>query len=542
VRRPALLLLFLSFLTFVLGLGRPAISDSDEAYYAEAAREMVQNGDWLTPRYNYEYRWQKPVLYYWLTAITSLIFGVGEWTARCWSALCGVGLVFVTAAAARQFTSRPEVSWLAGAITATSYGYFAIARLALPDLPLAFFVTVTIWAALDNRWMLAGLAAGLGFLTKGPVALVVPAIVFAPIWFFERRTRHVRPVDLAGAALVFAVVGLPWYLAMLRAHGVGYLESFFIGDNLERFATDRFNQPRSPFFYIPILLGGLMPWTGFVLAALRAPIRDLVSRRRRLTSEERALMLWAVMPLLFFTAAIGKQPRYILPVLPPVAILLARALVQRVDRARAGERAARLELTIAAVATGCALAFLGVLLYRAAPLFVTAYRPLTWTGVAVLAGSAVALWICAALRAWTRLPLLMPALSALTLLSLQFGALSGVRPESAERMASLVLKHRVANEAVGEYQVFVRNLVYYVGFPQIDLTDERRAVDFLRSSERVLMVVRKRDVARLEALSGVTPRTLGAVEYLNTANLKVRTLLWPLPDQHIERVLLVSNR
>ncbi len=102
-------LLLLSFFTFFLGLGRQAITDADEAYYAEASREMVESGDWLTPRFNYQNRWEKPVLYYWLTSATYLVTGPTEFSARLWSALSGVGLVLLAWAIARQMTGRLDV-------------------------------------------------------------------------------------------------------------------------------------------------------------------------------------------------------------------------------------------------------------------------------------------------------------------------------------------------------------------------------------------------------------------------------------------------
>ena len=210
MRRSTLLLVLLCSVTFLAGLGRPAIGDSDEAFYAEAGREMVASGDWLTPHYNYELRFQKPILFYWLVAATYRVAGVGEAQARLWSALAGLGLALVTAAAGRRWRD-PATGLLAGAIVATSFGYFSIARLALPDLPLAFFVTVTIYAALvgtlddtgrAHRWLaLAGAAAGCGFLTKGPVGVLIPALVLLPIWWVERATMVVRPsaVALGGA-------------------------------------------------------------------------------------------------------------------------------------------------------------------------------------------------------------------------------------------------------------------------------------------------------------------------------------------------------
>src|SRR5688572_4825554 len=225
MRRAVLSLILLSCFTFFLALGRPAISDSDEGFYAEAAREMVEGGDWLTPHFNYEDRWQKPVLYYWLTAATYLVAGANEWAARWWSALSGLGLVLLTWSAARKLTGRDDTAWLAGAITATCGGCFAMARLALPDLPLALFITLAIWASLEQRWVLAGAAAGLGLLMKGPIALVVPALVLVPIWWRERQRRPVSVHGLAIAAIVCAVIGVPWYIAMTVQHGSAYLQS-----------------------------------------------------------------------------------------------------------------------------------------------------------------------------------------------------------------------------------------------------------------------------------------------------------------------------
>ena len=535
VRRPAFFLLSLCLLTFFLGLGRPAIADADEAFYAESAREMIERGDWLTPYYNYEYRWQKPVLYYWLTAVTYLLAGVGEWGARLWSALAGVGLVFATYAAGRRITRHDDVGWLAGAIVATSFGYMALARMALPDLPLAFFITVTIASALDGRWALAGIAAGLGFLVKGPLALVLPAIVFAPVWWRERATLVLRPRDVGVAAALAAAVGLPWYIAMTLTHGTAYLESFFIADNLERFATARFNEPRSPFFFVPVLLGGLLPWTAFLLVTAWRPVRDSIARRIVLTGAEWRLLLWAAMPFLFFSLSIGKQPRYILPVLPPVAILLARAILFRLD---AGHR----DLRIATLATAALTAALAVLLARGRELFITAVPGLTWAAVIALALCAVVLAITSRPRWIQYLPVVMPVCAAITLVAIQFGALGGRRPEPVEQMAALVRQHRADGEPVGEYHVFVRNMIFYTGFPQRELFTVEDAAAFMRSPGRVLMIARDTDLPRLETIAGVGMTRLGEVRYINTANLKLPQLLSPLPQQDVERILLVTNR
>ena len=548
--RPALTLVILSFLTFFLGLGRQAITDADEGFYAEAAREMVESGDWLTPHFNYADRWQKPVLYYWLTAAVYAIAGVTEGAARFWSALSGLGLVLLTWSAARKITGDDRTGWLAGAIVATCYGYFAMGRMALSDLPLALCITLCIWCVLQERWLLAGCAAGLGFLMKGPVALVVPAIVIVPIWWREGRfhTRAARTSqaartftvrDLGLAALIFALVGLPWYVAMTFTHGTAYLQSFFVGDNLERFATDRFNEPRGLWFYIPIVIGGMLPWSMYMVVLPGRSLIDVLRRRRTLTDGEWRLLTWALVPLLFFTASIGKQPRYILPVLPPLAILLATSITVRLKPDSTYGKASVAAATWMTAALYVALA---VLLWRARPLFINAYPALSLTAVVVMVGAGLVLAGTALTRRWHRLPAVATGCAAALLLSVQFGALVGIRPEPVEQMAAMVSAQRTQAEPVGEYQVFVRNLVFYARFKQEELYDEARALDFVKSPQRVLLVIRETDLPRLESVAGVSLTRLGQVRYLNTANLKFRTLLWPLPDQDLDTVLLVTNR
>jgi 4-amino-4-deoxy-L-arabinose transferase-like glycosyltransferase len=555
VRRSVLTLTLFACLTFVAGLGRQAITDSDEAFYAEAAREMVESGEWLTPHFNYEERWQKPVLYYWLTAATYVVGGVSEGAARFWSALSGVGLVLITWAAARTLSgAKPpptwsaDPAWLAGAIVATCFGYFAEARLALPDLPLAFCITLTIWAAFratDNgrlsSWTIAGVGAGLGLLMKGPVAIVVPALALVPTWWHERASNRPRVSGLAVATVVAAVIGLPWYLAMWNTHGTEYLRYFFVENNVERFATDTFNEPRPFWFYGPILLGGMLPWSAYLVAF---GLCWLVFRIRRSSREaaqtEWRLVLWSLMPLLFFTLSIGKQPRYILPVLPPVAILVARAMSTRIERASASTR--NRILAIATWATAALFGVFAILLARAQPLFISTYPVWTWTGVVVIAVAALAIAAVAIARRWNRVPAVMALASAILLVTVQFGALAGKRPEAVEQMAGLVRANRSANESVGEYEVFVRNLVFYLGFKQQVLFDQANVVDFVRSPGRVLLVMRSENLAAVQEASGVNLIVLGRVPYLNTANLKLRTLIAPDPPRDIETVLLVTNR
>src|SRR5687767_400745 len=306
---------------------------------------MLASNDWLTPRFNCTDRWQKPVLYYWMTAGAYTVAGVTEGAARFGAAMAGLGLTLITWWVARRLHASAEAAWLAGAIVATSFGYFTMARSALPDLPLALCITVTIGAALRATdlgsgalrwWILAGTAAGCGFLMKGPVAMAVPAVVLLPVWWLERATARPSWTGILAATAASALVGLPWYVAMFAAHGVPYLESFFLTDNLERFTTSRFNEPRPLWFYPAVIAGGLLPWTAFAAGPMAGAAAGAVRGRLTWSSQERRLWVWALAPLVLFMISVGQQPRYVLPILPPLAILLASAIERRASESNRG--------------------------------------------------------------------------------------------------------------------------------------------------------------------------------------------------------------
>ncbi|MGH9200380.1 MAG: ArnT family glycosyltransferase, partial [Vicinamibacterales bacterium] len=538
--------------TFFVGLGRGAITDADEAFYAESAFEMVESGDWLTPHYNYEERFQKPVLYYWLTAVTYRIAGVGETAARWWAAMAGLGLVLVTAACARRWYDE-DTGWLAGAIVATNFGYFSLARMALPDLPLTFLVTVAIWTGLTcaletgrlpMRWVaVCAIALGLGFMMKGPVGLVIPAIVIIPILLIERRSLNLQARHLLAGSLLLLIVGAPWYVAMWMSHGTDYLQGFFVGDNVERFTTDRFNDPRPWWFYLPVVGGGLLPWTPLCLVWLR-PIKDFVTRRGGAGVLEVRLLFWALIPLVFFTLSVGKQPRYVLPVLPPLAILLASSIIERtrdwrgVDgtRTRANRSTA---LVVGAALCGLCLVALAVLLYRAQPLVTTLAPAYTMMAAGVIAVAGIAVMWTAGSRAWRSAPDVLALSAAITFAALQYGALSSGGDDSVRQMARLVAEHRADGEAVGTYGVLVRNLIFYARVQTVDIITDDQAEQFLEHTDRTLMVAPAGVVERLERERGVSVRRLAELPYFNQAALRVGSLLQPDPNRDITRVVLV---
>lgn len=561
--RHALALTLLCVLTFGGALGRSAITDSDEAYYAEAAREMVVSGDWTTPHYNFEPRLQKPVLFYWLIAGTYLAAGVSEFNARLWSALSGLGVAWVAFLVGRRWFG-PGEGLLAGVIVATSFGVVPFARQALPDMPLAFFVSVSIWAAMEalagteaprvstgrdrepRGWaMLSAAAAALGMLDKGPVAVALPVVVLGPLLVWQaartpgRWLPGLRASHLLLAVAVFLAIATPWYVAVMRAQGIDYARQFFIGENVERFATATYNQWRG-WIYVPVIVSGLLPWSAFFLLWWR-PFADVVSTRHVWTPIEVRLIAWALGPLLFFMASVGSQPRYILPCLVPIAILLARTIWRRaVAPVPAGGDWFRL----AAVLAGGLMVLAAALLWRAASIFRAGGADVSVVGPQLMLVTGLAAVAALAVLPRPRLPWVVAAAAAVSLTVFAGTLLSPVRPEPAEVIGQR-LRSEPADVLVCSCGAFARSLNFYAERPvviaNVSPEDPTELLSVLDSPGRALAAVDARTLAVIERDGRRFPR-LAEVTYLNSSVWQRGETLVRPDRSWVQRVVLIANR
>ncbi|HUQ86190.1 MAG TPA: hypothetical protein VM096_01445, partial [Vicinamibacterales bacterium] len=339
---------------------------------------------------------------------------------------------------------------------------------------------------------------------------------------------------------------MPWYLVMWFRHGNEYLQSFFVGDNFERFATARFNDPRPWWFYLPVVAGGLLPWTPLALVWL-GPITQFLRGRRSIGTIDLRLLMWALLPLIFYSISVGKQPRYVLPVLPPLALLLASSIVERTqewrghDGVRSMPRRA-LPVVVGSMLSGAFFVALGILLYRAQPLLINV-QPIYTTVAASAIGIMGAMVIFVAMsRNWRSVPIVIALAAAVTLPAVQYGALSSGGDDTVRQMAKLVQQHREAEGEVGTIGVFVRNLVFYSGIRTIDLIGDDQIKNFLAQPKRALLVAPASEIDRLEREHGVRLPRIAQLRYFNEAGVRVRTLLEPDPERDLTRVLLVANR
>ncbi|MEP7367656.1 MAG: glycosyltransferase family 39 protein, partial [Acidobacteriota bacterium] len=309
---PGIALYFLLF----HGLADVAFLSADEPRYASIGRAMAQTGDWITPRLNGEAWFEKPPLLYWMTA-TAWRFGLrDEVAARLPVAMLSAAfLIFFYFWLRREFGD--SAAFTSASILATSVGWIVFSNVAVTDLPLAACFSVAMLLALPSRdgttrplplW--AGVFLGLAMLAKG----LVPAVLALPaLYFWRSQWKRVLVI-----ALLAGVVALPWFVVASVRNGALPWQELILKHHFARFFGGEIHHERPFWFYVPVLLGGLLPWTPALVGLRRRANEGSPWSDVRL----QYLAAWAGFGFLFFSASTNKLPGYLLPILPPIAALM----------------------------------------------------------------------------------------------------------------------------------------------------------------------------------------------------------------------------
>ena len=467
----------LAAILYLPGLGRPALWEPDEGRYAEIAREMVISGDYVTPRDDFELYFEKPPLVYWAEAASIHVFGVSEFAVRLPAALFSIGQVIVTAALAEVMLGA-TAGFFAALALALSPLFFGFARFATLDPALAFFLTAALavfyFAARDDsfsqpsarRWLLISAAMlALGTLTKGPIALVLGCAI-ALVWLaIERRLRQVAQMPLVWCGLIYAAIVIPWFILM-EARNPGFMRFFFIHEHLERYVSSS-EHGWGPWFFIPIVIGGAWPWIFFVplgWSALRA--RAALPESSSPTSSQGSaasfLAVWFIVIFVFFSIPRSKLGSYILPALPPLAIVAGYGLARLPALDDASRRRLLGVVAIANLVLAAGLCAFLVFLELARPPIGPA---LGFDGLliaAVMTAGAIAMYLFG--RTASRLSYAIGALSMAMLVTVPLSA--RVREDASaistyRNLANAVRPYLAGDCTLASYRHYVQSLPFY---------------------------------------------------------------------------------
>lgn len=334
-----LLVVFMSFFKS----GSFMLFDVDEAVFSEASREMVETGDYITPTYNYEPRYDKPILFYWFMSAAFKLFGVSEFSARFTSGGFGVLLVFMTFLFIKR--ARGELpAYLCSLALLLNIEFFVYSHSAVTDMTLAFFLTASFFAFYlavseeDDRWFTAFWAASaLATLTKGAIGLIFPVMV--ALLFLAATGRLAvakkslfRPLNL----LVFFLITAPWFAVETYINGWDFFNAFIIKHHIKRYSDVISSHSGPPYYYVGILLLGFFPWAALLPGALYRGYRELREKEAGLYLYA---SIWFAFVFIFFSISRTKLPNYIFPLFPAASILAGLAFSDFFEkRERAGWR------------------------------------------------------------------------------------------------------------------------------------------------------------------------------------------------------------
>ncbi len=486
-----ILLLLISCGSLFFRLGSLPLSGADEPRYARIAQEMRDQGSWVTPLLEGKPWLEKPPLYYWITAPFYSTVGISETAARLGPAICAL----ITALSVFWLGSALwsiQAGFIGAAVLLTSIGFAGFGRSAATDMPFTCFLTLSLatFASWSRRrspagsgWpvLLAYLFLGLAVLAKGPVAIVLVAGILLCVWFLDDRGLVLSSWHLIPGMIVTAVVSIPWFWLVFRQNGFGFISTFFINHNLARYVTGIHHHSQPFFYYLPVLIALLFPWSSWLPVLLGRSTLAGLRQWREWNPSMVFLGCWFSVPMVFFSLSDSKLAGYILPSLPPLALILGMVASRSVDKSRLRAVAFLTLLLSAAMAVAAPLVFqedyggnwrTGLLVSAAALI------PALFTFVLALKGKCIQ-----ALGATV-----VQGLAIVVILA-QFAFPVLGAYQSTREIAQKALQMRQAGEPIVTYRFFHHSLHYYTGYKVAGKLDTPQSlVQFARNNPASLVV------------------------------------------------------
>jgi 4-amino-4-deoxy-L-arabinose transferase-like glycosyltransferase len=470
--RALIILIVLGSVFFTFMIGNRALSVPDEGRYVEIPREMVATGDYLTPRLNGVKYFEKPVLFYWLEAFSIKLFGLQEFTLRLWPALLALmGCLAIAIAGSRLYDRL--TGFLAAIILGTSLLYYAMSRAIILDMPVSILITISLLFFLlgtheptgqKRRFLFWGFYAfaALAVLTKGLIGLLIPGMVIGAWIVLLGEWRLLKTMYLPTGFAVFLLIAAPWHI-MVGLANPEFFHFYFIHEHFERYLTTVHSRYQPAWFFIPIVLAGLFPWSVFLFQAIKHSIPSSW-RERHEHRDALFLLLWAGLVFLFFSASSSKLVPYILPIFPPIALLIGRYLAATWEhRAFPGVKIGYAALMAVTVLLAAGMFILP--LYWPKPEDIQTLSSVLGTWRTVLAITlvvgGVAAWGLAQFSSFQKAFIAVSIMSAL--LCIQINAAAPlVDTKSVKDLAMILKAHLQPGDEVSNYEMYYQDLPVYL--------------------------------------------------------------------------------
>jgi 4-amino-4-deoxy-L-arabinose transferase-like glycosyltransferase len=544
-------LLFLAICPYFLDLGVSSIWDANEAFYVETPREMMERGDYINPTFNYEPRVNKPVLSYWIVAAFYHLFGVSVGVQRVPIALGGIALIvtaFFLARAASPDSRSLLAAWWAALGLAVSPRLVMFSRRIFIDIYISMFMALTLlFFALAERHparrrlflVLMYICVGLGVLTKGPIAALLPGLVFAAYLVAFRELGRVRTMFAPLGIVIVLTIVVPWYAALYQQWGWGPIKSFFFGENIARYVDGAgVNADRPVWWYLPVVFSDSFPWSLFLFpaAALWLRERQFASESGDAAFRVRTLLwIWILCIVGFFSLSAGKQDLYIYPIVPAI-VALAGVVIARSMGPEASDPPQMRRIT-ALIGGLLVVAGAGFLVLFNSALAVYVLDGSALVGLTAIVGGACAMAFALRRRVSAALVAVACALIVVNWVFVLRVLPSFEAYKPAPGLAAVLKERATPEDLIVTYNVALPSLVYYLRRRMEVFYDHGPVLELLHSRRPLFLMASRDDYDR--AIKPVTPVPLCQVSSQPTFDVKLRNVL---SRQRMPEILLLTTK
>ena len=323
------ILMILTGIMLFYGNHNLLITDNVESNYALTAKEMVMSGDWISPQIYGQYWFDKPILFYTVTAFAYLVFGCTEFASRFFPAIFGLASVALIGWSGKKLYSE-KVGFYSAIVLASSFEFFLISKMVITDSLLFFFFSLALISFLlgyeknESKYYYGFyLGAALAVLTKGPIGILLPGLIITLFLLIKRDFKALRSMKIISGSMLFLIIALPWYSTMIVLHGKNFIDVFFGTHNFLRATVSEHPKDNVVYFYTVVAILALFPWVGFIPEFIKKITANKLEILR-MNSKILFLILWVSCVYVFFQLIATKYLSYTYPLVFPSALLLGK--------------------------------------------------------------------------------------------------------------------------------------------------------------------------------------------------------------------------